>query len=70
MKNTNLIGLISLGMSVLADQTISYEARKELLLNRWDASKLMPRKMKKRVRREVKLDWSINEWAGEQLQFV
>ena len=53
---------LMMGMSMMEDMKTQSEQRKELILTRWEESKKMPRKMKKRVRKELLLDWSIANW--------
>jgi len=51
-----------MGMSMMEDMKTQSEQRKELILTRWEESKKMPRKMKKRVRKELNVDWAIANW--------
>ena len=51
-----------MGMSMMDDMKTQSEERKEQILIKWEESKKMPRKMKKRVRKELLLDWSIANW--------
>ena len=53
---------LMMGMSMMEDMKTQSEERKELILQKWEESKKMPRKMKKRVRKELQLDWSIANW--------
>lgn len=46
---------------VMDDLLDAYIERKHDLKKRWQESKLMPRKMKKRIRKELLISWSINE---------
>jgi hypothetical protein len=50
-----------LGMAVTMQSTMDQnrENWKEQILQKWEESKKMPRKMKKKVRKELLLDWSI-----------
>lgn len=50
---------LMMGMSMMEDIKTQSEERKEQILQKWEESKKMPRKMKKRVRKELLLDWSI-----------
>lgn len=60
--NSTLSGFLMMGMSMMEDMKTQSEERKELILQKWEESKKMPRKMKKRVRKELLLDWSIACW--------
>jgi len=51
--------MIGMAMSVQATMDQNREAWQERILERWEESKKMPRKMKKRVRKELRLDWAI-----------
>ena len=51
-----------MGMSMMEDMKSQSEERKELILQKWEESKKMPRKMKKRVRKELNVDWAIACW--------
>jgi hypothetical protein len=53
---------LAMGMSMMQDIKTQSEERKELILQKWEESKKMPRKMKKRVRKELLIDWSIANW--------
>lgn len=60
--NPVISGMLAMGMSMMEDMKTQSEERKELILSKWEESKKMPRKMKKRVRKELLLDWSIACW--------
>lgn len=51
-----------MGMSMMEDMKTQSETRKEEILAKWEESKKMPRKMKKRVRKELNVDWAIANW--------
>ena len=53
---------LMMGMSMMEDMKTQSEQRKELILAEWEESKKMPRKMKKRVRKELNVDWAIANW--------
>ena len=53
---------LMMGMSMMEDMKSQSEERKELILQKWEESKKMPRKMKKRVRKELNVDWAIACW--------
>lgn len=47
------------GMGHFADMQHQMEDWKKRILAKWEESKNYPRKKKKRVRKELQLDWSI-----------
>ena len=51
-----------MGMSMMEDMKTQSKERKELILAEWEKSKKYPRKKKKKVRKELLLDWSIANW--------
>jgi hypothetical protein len=53
---------LAMGLTMMEDFKTQSEQRKEQILVKWEESKKMPRKMKKRVRKELELDWSIACW--------
>ena len=53
---------LMMGMSMMEDMKTQSEERKEQILIKWEETKKMPRKMKKRVRKELQLDWAIANW--------
>jgi hypothetical protein len=63
MNYSRVGGLLSFALSMQADMDYMQESRKAIILERWEESKKMPRKMKKRVRKELLLDWSIANWS-------
>jgi len=60
--NPVISGMLAMGMSMMEDMKTQSEERKEQILQKWEETKKMPRKMKKRVRKELLLDWSIACW--------
>jgi len=56
--------IIELGLGIIADKNKLYKTKKAELKLMWEVSKLMPRKKKKQARKEIQLDWRINEWLG------
>jgi hypothetical protein len=60
--NPTLSAFLMMGMSMMEDMKTQSEQRKEEILIKWEETKKMPRKMKKRVRKELQLDWSIACW--------
>jgi len=68
--NPVLGAYMMMGMSMMEDMKTQSEERKELILAEWRKSKDYPRKKKKRVRKELQLDWSIACWNPfEDLNF-
>jgi hypothetical protein len=59
---TILGAYMMMGMSMMNDMKTQSEQRKKEILAKWEETKNMPRKMKKRVRKELQLDWSIACW--------
>lgn len=65
-----LSAFLMMGLSMMADMKTQQEQRKEEILAKWEETKNMPRKMKKRVRKELQLDYSIACWNPfEDLNF-
>ena len=60
--NSVIGAYLMMGVSMMEDMKTQSEERKEEILIKWEESKKMPRKMKKRVRKELQLDWSIACW--------
>lgn len=60
--NSTLSGLLMMGMTMMEDMKTQSEERKEEILAKWELTKKMPRKMKKRVRKELNVDWAIANW--------
>ena len=58
-KNPMLGGMLMMGLQMQQEMDSMREERKELILKRWEESKKMPRKKKKKIRKELLLDWSI-----------
>jgi hypothetical protein len=57
--NRTLGGMIALASAMQMAFSINTESRKAKILEEWEKSKSYPRKKKKRVRKELQLDWSI-----------
>lgn len=53
---------LMMGMSMMNDMKTQQEERKEQILAEWRKTKNYPRKKKKRVRKELQLDYSIACW--------
>ena len=54
--------MLAMGLTMMEDMKTQSEQRKEEILLKWQETKNMPRKMKKRVRKELQLDWAIANW--------
>lgn len=52
-------GYIAMAMSMFTEYEENKKKFKEKILNEWDETKNMPRKMKKRVRKKLELEWAI-----------
>lgn len=68
------MSVISTYMSFLAPAIAEMEEMKkkndakiEEILAEWRKTKTYPRKMKKKVRRRLQLDYSLFKWAGQHL---
>ncbi len=49
----------------------NYEQDQERILReKWQHSKSLPRKAKKKLRQEVRIDWSILQWEKQQYPFL
>lgn len=53
---------LMMGMNMMNEMKTQSEERKEYILAEWRKTKNYPRKKKKRVRRELQLDYSIACW--------
>ena len=53
---------LSLGMSMMDDIESRSDDWKKRILAEFNASKNYPRKKKKRVRKELQLNWNIANW--------
>lgn len=51
--------MIGMALSMQANMDAMQEDWQERILKQWEESKKMPRKKKKRVRKELLLEWSI-----------
>lgn len=60
--NPVLGAYFAMGMSMMNDMKTQQEKRKEEILAKWRETKNYPRKKKKRVRKELQLDYSIACW--------
>lgn len=62
MNRAYLGSIIAMGMSFMQDMEAQSEERKKQILVEWRKTKDYPRKKKKRVRKELQLDYSIACW--------
>jgi len=64
MSNLNpaVAGMMMFGLSMMEGIQTQQEEKKKWILEEWERSKNYPRKKKKRVRKELNLDWSIANW--------
>ena len=53
---------LAMGLQIMEDLNTQSEIRKKEILEEWERSKNYPRKKKKRVRRELNVDWAIANW--------
>lgn len=58
-KNPTLGGFLMMGLQSMNEMKTRQEEWKDRLRQEWQETKKMPRKMKKRRRKELLLDWSI-----------
>jgi len=61
MKDT-LNNWLRLGMSMIDDINSRNELEKDKIREEWSKSRKYPRKKKKKVRKELLLDWRIASW--------
>jgi hypothetical protein len=52
-----------MGLSMMNDMTEGQERWKQRIRDEWEKSKNYPRKKKKRVRKELLLDWAFANWS-------
>jgi len=60
--NPVLSAYLMMGMGMMESLKAKSEEKKKWILEEWERSKNYPRKKKKRVRKELQLDWSIACW--------
>jgi hypothetical protein len=58
-KNPTLGGFLMMGLQSMNEMKTQQEEWKDRLLKEWEESKKMPRKLKKKRRKEILIDWSI-----------
>ena len=60
MKELGVLGTyISFAMTMMIEMQENQKRHKEKILAEWEESKNMPRKMKKRVRKRLNIEWAI-----------
>jgi len=62
MNSLNSSYILQFGLSMMNDMKTQSENWKKEILAEWERSKNYPRKKKKRVRKELNLNWSIACW--------
>lgn len=63
-KNSTLGGFLMMGLQMQKQMEANMEEWKDRLRQEWQETKKMPRKMKKRRRKEILLDWTIANWSS------
>jgi hypothetical protein len=53
---------VMMGLAMMENMDAETERRKKEILAKWEESKNYPRKKKKRVRKELQLNWNIACW--------
>lgn len=64
-KNSMLGGMLMMGLQMQSQIDANMEEWKDRLRKEWQDTKKMPRKMKKRRRKEIMIDWSIANWSPD-----
>ena len=60
--NSSIGSILSLGLTMYSEIENNMEEWKDRIRKQWEESKNFPRKKKKRVRKELLIDWSIACW--------
>lgn len=55
-------GILMMGVMMMQGMVSERKARKQRVLDEWQKTYSMPRKMKKKRRKELNIDWSIASW--------
>ena len=55
--------LIGLGLGMMANMEVNQEQWKDEIREKWEQSKKLPRKKKKRVRKDLLWDWTFACWS-------
>lgn len=67
MNFNSLLAFAAPMMEEMEEMKIKNDAKIEEILAEWRETKNYPRKMKKKVRRRLQLDYSLFKWAGDNL---
>lgn len=70
MNQSLLTGFMAHGLIQMQKLRGQYETRKPEILRRWQETVPMPRKKKKQQRKEIMLDYRINEYLGNLTNFA
>jgi hypothetical protein len=60
---------INMALEMRNDMKERYDERLKEILKKWDDSRHLPRKAKKRMRKELQLDFSILEYGKDLFMF-
>jgi uncharacterized membrane protein YbaN (DUF454 family) len=55
--------ILGFAMAMEATMEFNQEQWKNEILEKWEETKKMPRKKKKRVRKELQIDWAFASWS-------
>jgi uncharacterized membrane protein YbaN (DUF454 family) len=55
--------LLAFSMGMMDTMEVNQKQWQDDILKKWDESKKYPRKKKKRVRKELLVDWAIASWS-------
>ena len=64
-----LMPYINMALEMRSDMKEKYDERLKEIFKKWDDSKHLPRKAKKRMRKELQLDFSILEYGKDLFMF-
>jgi len=64
---TEISTFIEIAMDFYAKHKESLEKQEEDIRRRWEETKKMPRKLKKKLRKEILFDYSVLMWEKEML---
>lgn len=67
MNFNSLLAFAAPMMEEMEDMKIKNDAKIEEILAEWRKTKTYPRKMKKKVRRRLQIDYSLFTWMGNHL---
>lgn len=69
MISSNMLGIASSLAMICQSIESGNEEWKDKIMNEWKKSKDYPRKMKKKVRKGLLLDWRIANWNPDPFQY-